>query len=353
MKIDIVEPFSEYADVTSTSPGGLGTVWTIPNAGVAELVTGLGGDGKAVRIPMSGGISTLYIQRSFTPDSKLTFHMAFRPDVIGNNSANSNFWQILDVAGGMQFGFRMATTGRLLLYGENDTLMATSDYIFVPTQVYRLCLTADMSVANSTVFTLSVDGTEDAGLSGTYDLQDQATQIMAAVRYNYVFTGGSINVGMTYTIGDIVVGTGECVDWGPLECWLGAPTADAVQQWDRLSGADNFAMVDDATFDGDTTYNSTSVVDEQDIFSSYGLPARTPEFILCMSLLTIARKEESADRKIANVIRVGGTDYAGADQSLQETYYQIWEHWQENPATTDPWLPAAVPDIDGGYRHRL
>ena len=352
MRIEFVEPFDHYpASLLSSTAGAFGTQWiAITATNGPSLVTGLDGTGKSLLIPR--GLQSNNYRRPFvTPDSKLSLHFAFSFDTLQSITGDFQsipFICVDDEAGVQQFALGMDINGRMRLYGEGGAQVALSSRVFNSGTVYRCSLTADASVANATVISLAVNSTTpDANFNAiTVDAQDTASQLFGGLHLRQTHNEYDV------TIDDIVVGLEECVLWGPLEVALQPPNLDSAVTWTRSAGATNFGNVDDIPFTGDADYNYSSTVGQKDKFGITD-PIRVPETIVAVSQLTLARKEDSATRKIRNVLTKAGVDYNGADQDMSESYYHHWEHWELDPATVAAWNPADFAALESGYENRL
>lgn len=357
LTLEIVEPFSQYPALVGV-PGAMDSAWNTIGGGAGfSLVTGIDGTGKAIKTTMSNAIMGSHFQRAFTANTnKITLHVAFMLTELGAwTGTPPPFAIVLDENGLTQFGLGFNALGRMVMLGEGGVVVATSTTSFNVMQAYRCCLQVDMTSADATVIKMSVNefGVFDAGFNVTVDAQDQTSQLMAAFRLPYIFANPQPqNSTYSIIIQDIILGRDECQDWGPMEVLIGPPTADVSVAWTRSAGTTNFGNVDEIPFNGDTDYNLSSTVGQQDIFD-YQDPPHVPEFILSLSQLTIARKEDSATREIANVLKLAGGNHLGVNQALMETYSQVWTHWLLNPETGLQFTPAEFNAAQGGYEYRV
>lgn len=350
MRIEFVEPFDHYpSTLASSTPGAFGTQW--PNVMVANppsLVTGLDGTGKAFKFPQ--GVQGGLIRRPFvTPHGKLSLHVGFMLDNLGVNSGTTEWLVMYDENRNRQFSLAFTPAGRMRLKGEGNAILATSARLFNPGTAYRMSLAADLTAADASNIKIAFNSSDlDANFNNiTIDAQDSTSQLFGEIQFNQVSSSE-----YDWTIDDVVVGLEENVIWGPLEVAMQGPNADTLAQWSRSAGATNFGNVDEIPFTGDTDYNFSSTVGNKDIFGIVD-PTRTPEFIIAVSQLTLARKEDSATRKIRNVLRKAGIDYNGADQDMSESYFHHWTHWVQDPATVAAWNPADFAALESGYENRL
>jgi hypothetical protein len=100
-------------------------------------------------------------------------------------------------------------------------------------------------------------------------------------------------------------------------------------QWTPLSST-NVSNVDDATADGDTTYNADATVGDKDSFSMGNLPSNGTPYIV--QVTAEARKDDAGSRTLRNFLRVGGTDYEGTSKAVTDTYLMHSDVWNSDPS---------------------
>lgn len=342
MLFPIMEGFDHYAAINGGVNGALDTEWNGVSATPSTLVVGLGGDGKA--ITWGAGAATGHMIKAFTADSKITFHFAIKV-TINDADSQAEFIQFYAPDGGHQFGLWLTAAGRLSLRGEGALQVALSTGVLQLNQVYRVCCQADIAAGT---FACSINGDVDAGLTQVgLDINDHPTVNTAGIIGNGMMASG-FGSHNSYTIDDLIVGTGELVDWGPLEINTLPADSDIAAAWIRSAGANNFDNVNELPFNADTDYNSSSNVGDKDCFG-FSNPPSTSASILAVSLMTLARKEESAVRKFREFLRIGGVDYNGTEHTLAETYGRWTSTWVLNPATGLAWTAAELLALQGGY----
>lgn len=131
---------------------------------------------------------------------------------------------------------------------------------------------------------------------------------------------------------------------------VSSPSAEGTySQFTPLSGTDNSAMVDDATPDADSTYNSSGSVGVRD---SYGMTPMTDiggATIYGVQANVIARKDSTGTRKVRAFARPVSTNHFGISQALTTGYVAYREIWQTNPETTLEWAESEVNNTQFGY----
>lgn len=343
--IDFIEPFDQFSG-NGITPGQLGTHWIIDPAVGVSLVTGI--DGTGLGMQMTAGSSGQRVYKNLrNPSPQITLHFGIKT-LAFDATQKREFIIFTDTSNNRQWGLRFDVTGHMQVIGEGGLPLATSERVFLPGIAYRCCVQADISAGT---FNLSVNGVVDGHMTALtgLDLKDTDSEPNCSV---FVFqTTGAGASSQTYIFDDIIVLTGELVELGPMEIGLYAPNSDVTSEFTKSTGATNYGNVDELPVNADTDYNYSSTVGQLDRFGfpTLGHPAET---ILSVSVLSVARKEDSATRKIRNFLTIGGTTYEGTDQDLSETYDFKWEHWRTNPATAVAFVAGDFP-IQAGYKYSV
>lgn len=349
MTVSFIDGFDHYSSAISGA-AGLDAAWTVGGTqNITFHTPGLNGySGRKIRL--NAGTALGYtMQRVIPSTQQLSVAFAILFPAL-NTNAMQQLVYIRDSLGNTQFILCTTVTGKLCLVGEGGAVLATSDTGLQANVVYRMNFTVDMTVANATAIQFWITATQDAGLSGTFDLQDSVNQEMGSMMWYSAQNFG--NAGWaTYEIDDMVVLHDEIVNLGEIECYLNGPNLDVTEQWTPLSGTSNKDMIDDIPTDAETSYNTSNTAGQLDEFS-YLAPSRTPESIFCVSLVSCVRKEESGTRTFRNFMKPGGVQHNGQDYNLSQTYQFFFDHFRTNPQTAAPWLPADIAP-NTGYENRL
>lgn len=109
----------------------------------------------------------------------------------------------------------------------------------------------------------------------------------------------------------------------------------------------NVSNVDEASTDGDTTYNESSTVGDIDTFGFDNIP--TNATVYAVQTEVVARKTDAGVRTGKNVVRSGGTNYFGSVKTLHETYETMIGCRTVDPATSAAWTASAVNSLEVGY----
>ena len=106
------------------------------------------------------------------------------------------------------------------------------------------------------------------------------------------------------------------------------------------TGTDNFALVDESAPNNDTDYN-TLAAPGSDTFTTQDAVVVGGE-IWCYQTVISAKKTDSATCTVADVVRVGSTDYTGDDIPVTTSYGYLLTPHDDNPATTDVHITEAA-----------
>ncbi len=173
-----------------------------------------------------------------------------------------------------------------------------------------------------------------------------------ANKISYTLAGGA----SVYLIDDAILYTGSGAGAGGTQAQIGMarvitglPTADGTTvAWTASAGAD-YTTVDDNPNNGDTDYISSSTATQVDTFTYPALGVTGT--VLGVAPTSLARKDDAGVRSIREVVRSGGTDYAGAaDLTLTTAYVNYQQIWETNPATGVAWTVAGVDSAEAGVK---
>lgn len=122
----------------------------------------------------------------------------------------------------------------------------------------------------------------------------------------------------------------------------------AVAQFTPSTGTDNGAMVDEATPDGDTTYNAAASSGLVDTYAFAALGITGP--ILALNLHNHVRKTDAGTCDAEPVARIGGTNYTGTQTGVSQTGGYLTQLYETSPATVSPWTVGEVDGAEFGVR---
>lgn len=126
-------------------------------------------------------------------------------------------------------------------------------------------------------------------------------------------------------------------------------------QWTRLSGAENFEMVDDNPPDLDTTYNHTNTIGNIDTFLKNVVPV-VGQAVLAVIPIYLVRRVEGGNTATAAVLRDAGANYSGSKAGTGTTYpnttsytYDWWAVTQRPSNSAVTLTQALVDAMEAGY----
>jgi hypothetical protein len=123
--------------------------------------------------------------------------------------------------------------------------------------------------------------------------------------------------------------------------------AGAHTDWDPNTGT-NHEAVDEKPHDSDTTYVSTTTVDEVDTYAIADL-TNSNYVVSAVQWLAAARLDEAGSAAIKPVLRQGGTDYAGDSIGL-DVGYALKKKIYDTAPNGDTWTYAIVNAIEAGVK---
>lgn len=228
-------------------------------------------------------------------------------------------------------------------YGNPTTLLATSTAVITQNTWYYL--EGKLSIDDTTgSLQLLLDGVEVINVSG---IDTKFTTMAGTDRIR--FSGGLFD---DVYIEDTTDGTGSqghAFDdfLGDVTCEVIRPTGNgASSDFTGSDGnsTDNYLLVDDAPGpDDDTTYVASATPTDKDLYE-YGSIAATSGSIYAVQTLPWIRKDDAGARTFKAVARLsGGTEEAGAETSLNETYGFRAEMRTQKPGGGD-W---SIADLNG------
>lgn len=231
----------------------------------------------------------------------------------------------------MQIDCKINTDGSVQVYRYTTSLGASSGGLVSLSNWYYIEL--KVLIHDST-------GTVDVWLNGVsiLSLSSQDTHHSGNVEFNYAQINGAFGLDDFYL--DDATNHGDCrIDT------LMPDGAGNYTQFDPSAG-NNYECVDDpADIDEDTTYVSTSTVDEIDTYDVDDLSTLAGSTIYGLAVNNCCRKDDAGTRKFKALTRVNGSDYEGSEITLTDTYKVYQQLWENNPDDAAAWEEA---DVDGG-----
>lgn len=109
----------------------------------------------------------------------------------------------------------------------------------------------------------------------------------------------------------------------------------------------NFSAVNQAAFDGDTSFNYSHVVGATDYYQYDPLPY-TPAYVLMVNVKSIARKSDTNPRSLRNQLKSGASVVSGVSTNLSTSYRTLESSFFVDPATSLPWTKSAIDALQVG-----
>lgn len=120
------------------------------------------------------------------------------------------------------------------------------------------------------------------------------------------------------------------------------PSADTAQKdWTPSSGITDFSRVNEAHFDGDTTYISAAVATNYDLFDVDNLTT-SPASVFAVQTVMAARKDDATTRQVRTKMKNGATTTNGTTQNMGTSFGFTTDLYQTNPNTAAAWTAADV-----------
>lgn len=246
-------------------------------------------------------------------------------------------------AGAAQCDIRMRSDGKIDIT-RNGTVLATSAGTLSLNVWYHLEFkatiadsggSAELKVNGATFVSLSSGDTKNTSNAYANEIILSAQQGNMPVDYDdlavWNTSGGANN------------------DWiGDCRVFTQVPDgAGNYSQWTPSTGNNNYQNVDDNPTDGDTTYNSTSTVNNIDTFTFPNISGTGT--VKAVQTSIVARKDDAGARTIAPVIR-RGSDYVGNNVNVGDSYAMYTQLWETDPIAAAAWTLANVNSSEFGIK---
>jgi hypothetical protein len=313
MSIIFMDGFDLYNSSAEMARRG----WVTGAAAQGTPQTGRFGTGQAARMTSSNN-NRLPI--AITSDDTISVGLAIKFDSVASFSANGS--EFLWFRSGSTDILRVGVTssGHLRI-GRGDftsNLVAGSAAGLIVTGAWNY-LEVELTRNAST-------GAVNLYLNGTLVASASSANTGASSIDNVALSGGFCN----FDFDDMYI-VDAATKLGEVSIQTIRPSADtATKDWTRSVGSDNYANVDDATVDGDTTYNSSGTVSQKDLFDLVNLSG-TPSSVKAVNLVMTARKDNSDLREIRTNMKNGSTTTNGTTRTLSTSYVMYSQIYETNP----------------------
>lgn len=341
--------YSTMADAT-TKIGNLG--WT-DDAGCTIVTPGRAGLGKCCSIPTTNNFGQSVFAAFHLNQATYFFGFAIK---IGSGNPNAFMVTMYDPIG---FGtvqcsvlFNMLA-GQITLYRGQagvGTILAVSSpasYAFTDWTFLEFAVTISTTVGSIAV---RINNAPAVSIANVNTQAGTNTTFGAVALTNIVFGGSGPILIDDFRYNDTTTGPGIY----PTNSWLGdlrVATLFAISNssvtWTPLAGT-NWQEISEVAFDRDTTYNSTNVPGNEDLFN-FGPLAAVIDEIVSVSLVGGYREEDAGGHTLQQQLKTGGTDHAGTVYPLGTGYQMLTDIWPVNPTTGASWTLTDVNTLIAGY----
>jgi Tfp pilus assembly protein PilX len=228
---------------------------------------------------------------------------------------------------------------------RNGTLVASSaNALVVGGSWYHL--EAQITVDNAGSVVLILNGVTVINVSGV-DVQATAN----AYANEFVLRGASSAISRAYADLWVRNGADASSSLGMVKAEAFFPTGDgALTDFTPDSGSTHYTRVDEATPDGDTTYNESSTAGHRDSFTFQPFTLSAGGAIALVQVASTIRKTDAGARSIKLFTRISATNYDGSAQTIADSYLIYVEHWLLNPNTVATWTESGVNNGEFGYK---
>lgn len=281
-----------------------------------------------------------------TSDDTVTMGFAFKVESatggfnedIGHLGVESdnNYWRIL-----------LMGTGELRIFNGSTTLTTTTTF----------------NMSNEVWTYIEVEIKRDTTASGYVKIYKNGT-------LNHTFNGITdtdahaeefSSVGTAYNMRPTLVGGHGFAEYDDLyvknDTALGdvrvitlIPTANGTFTDFTPASGTNYQMVDEIDdIDDDTTYVENGSVGARE---SYNIDTftSTPTTIHGVQLNVVTKKTDATERKYVPTLRISATQYDGAEVTLDSSYKDNLEVWDQNPNTAAAWTVSDIGSLQIGFR---
>lgn len=331
-----IEGFEGFGATTGVAPA--------PTGIIAQKYTGSGGVVGEIDMDINAG---RYIGRcltitdeldwitspDLTTDDTMYIGFAFKISSIPTNASGLAFLRLRDQSTQGITIKVMKDTGKLMFYSgsnnyENSTLTISADTWYY----FELKVVANNSTGS---YEVRIDGVTWMSGSGV-DTQNGSNP------YHTVFrleggTGLSISFDDLYCLDST---TGLAGFQGVHRVVALNPSSDDTITWDRSTGSDNYAVVDDGLEIDDTDYVSTGDTPEQDL---YGYEDLAGEVTIVHGVQVMAEADiDSGSLNLAQVVKSGATTSVGANTLLTPGDTTLVRVIEDDPDISGDWTPTTL-----------
>jgi hypothetical protein len=315
------------------SAGGFGTTVTITSGGrQSSSCVHMTGDGQYALVRnLSGNAAHLFACG------------AFKWSALPTGGRKIKLLTLFD-AGTAQVEVWLNTNGKIVVIrGGGSTVLGTGTTTLTTNTFYHIEL--EVTVNNSTgAIKVYINGLEDTGITATgIDTQNSANAYANQVGVFHYLESGEPSI--TIDIDDVIVNdsaaVGDCHVREQLPSGTGS-TDDGV----AVGAATTRECVDDAAPNDDTDYARFDNVGDKSLWTYPAIS--TAVDVVAVGFRNWAAKTAAGTCTARPSLKIGGSDYNGADFAPSTTYSYATEFMTESPDTSSAWTPAEVNAMESG-----
>jgi len=335
MSFLFIDGFDVYPDIDVTAQG-LQACWVFQNNaafGSMSIVAGRFG-GQAVETQAAGAVNSTAFGQPVASGQTFAAGFAFQlatpnPNnvypILGFLTANGVTPPIADVA---------INQNQQLCLRVGGTVVATAPAILADGSWHYI--EVELTIGSSATMNLYMDGFEVATFTGNTGGAADCTFV--AFMPGNSSAGGTGNV-LTCLFDDVYV-KNIATREGERRVQTLVPSSNSAVQWTPLANT-NWQEVSELPVDGDTSYVSSSTVNNQDLYGITSL-AGTPTAISAVQVRTCARKDNSATTTLCSVLSSSGTVADGATYAVTGSYGYQRDIYATDPHTSAAWTGSGV-----------
>lgn len=238
----------------------------------------------------------------------------------------------LGVAADGSIGVRRGTASgtQIALSSAGAIVLNTWHYLELKVKLHDTTGTVDVHVDGASVISSTGLDTKNGGTDTLFDQVE--------------FGGGG--VGATTRMRDIYLlneqGSVNNNFLGDVRVHALFPTSDSTpEEWDRSTGSDTFALIDETTPNGDTDYIESDVAAEVARVGMGDL-SDTTHVVFGVQTTIYAKKDDAGSRSVRAAVVSDGNVENGADHVLGTSYATYRDVFELDPDGDIPWTPTTV-----------
>lgn len=326
---------------------GLQAKWI--TGGTISMQTGRFG-GQCMRTTAAVEVGGQHATRNLPAGySSLTVGFAFRAVALPTSDSVTGFMTLLS-SGSYHVGARLTTAGAIEIgrytSGTASTVLGTTANGVIVVNTWHF-LEFEI-VISDTAGRVDIyrDGASVSAFGSSLDTRNGTPTTADQLQFGILTTANPSPYG-TLEFDDLYV-LDVATRLGERRIETLRPTVDSgTNQWTPSTGTDHYAVVDEATANGDTDYLSTSTVNNRELFGNGGLSS-TPATIDEVTVVMFAEKTDATTRTLYGSVQSGATDSDGSALTLAASYGHHSRAMALNPNGSVAWTASAVNNLKFG-----